>query len=80
MSHHAPSGPPPKHHMALMIWTAVFPSLTVLEFLLHPWLAGLPMVLQTLVLSALVVPVVVWVLMPRLQRVRGRLLLRLARD
>ncbi|MFD3580439.1 hypothetical protein [Streptomyces sp. NPDC058644] len=76
MSHPAPSGPPPKHHMALMIWMSVFPTLTVLELLLHTWLARLPMVLQTLVLSALVVPAVVYVLMPRLHRVRGKLLAR----
>ncbi|MEB8338540.1 MULTISPECIES: hypothetical protein [Streptomyces] len=76
MSHPALSGPPPKHHMALMIWVSVFPTLTVLELLFHTWLDGLPMVVQTLILSALVVPTVVYVLMPRLHRVRGKLLAR----
>ncbi|MFE4862608.1 hypothetical protein [Streptomyces sp. NPDC056670] len=76
MSHTAPSGPPPKHHMALMIWMSVFPTLTMLELLLHTWLEDLPMVLQTLILSALVVPTVVYALMPRLHRARARLLAR----
>ncbi|MEV4442143.1 hypothetical protein AB0K09_24680 [Streptomyces sp. NPDC049577] len=75
----APAGPPPKHHMALMIWVAVFPTLTVLHLLFHRWLEQLPLVLQTLILSALVVLTVVYVLMPRLQRVRGMLLRRAAR-
>ncbi|MBH1934208.1 hypothetical protein I5Q34_07835 [Streptomyces sp. AV19] len=70
------AGPPPRHHMALMIWVAVFPTLTVLELLFHRWLEHLPLVAQTLVLSALVVLTVVYVLMPRLQRVRVRLLAR----
>ncbi|MCQ8771099.1 hypothetical protein [Streptomyces telluris] len=73
------AGPPPRHHMALMIWVSVFPTLTVLELLFHQWLKRLPLVLQTLVLSACVVLTVVYVLMPRLQRLRARLLMRAAR-
>ncbi|MEV6570029.1 hypothetical protein [Streptomyces sp. NPDC051577] len=79
MSHTAPAGPPPKHHMALMIWMAVFPTLTVLELLLHDRLQRLPMVLRTLVLSAIVVLTVVYVLLPRLQVARVRLLARASR-
>ncbi|MEU5952855.1 hypothetical protein [Streptomyces sp. NPDC047525] len=70
------TAPPPRHHMALMIWISVFPTLTVLELLFHSWLAKLPMVVQTLLLSAAVVLTVVYVLMPRLQKIRGRLLSR----
>ncbi|WP_058041207.1 hypothetical protein [Streptomyces roseifaciens] len=72
-------GPPPRHHMALMIWVSVFPTLTLLELLFHEWLKRLPLVLQTLVLSACVVLTVVYVLMPRLQRLRARLLTRATR-
>jgi antibiotic biosynthesis monooxygenase (ABM) superfamily enzyme len=64
--------------MALMIWLSVFPTLTVLELVFHSWLEKLPMIVQTLLLSAVVVPTVVWVLMPRLHKVRGRLLNRAA--
>ncbi|MET9292959.1 hypothetical protein [Streptomyces sp. NPDC003077] len=72
--------PPPKHHMALMIWLAVFPTLTVLQLLLHRWIGGLPSVVQTLILTVLVVLTVVYVLMPRYQRVRLRLIGRRARS
>ncbi|MFI0976022.1 hypothetical protein ACH4SP_03225 [Streptomyces sp. NPDC021093] len=70
------SAPPPRHHMALMIWLSVFPTLTVLELLFHSWLEKLPMVVQTLLLSAAVVLTVVYVLMPRLQAIRGRIMAR----
>ncbi|MFC8124982.1 hypothetical protein [Streptomyces sp. NPDC057302] len=73
------TAPPPRHHMALMIWLSVFPTLTVLELLLHSWLAKLPLVVQTLLLSAAVVLTVVYVLMPRLHKIRGRLLSRESR-
>ncbi|MEU9414472.1 hypothetical protein [Streptomyces sp. NPDC048272] len=47
--------------------------------LLHDRLQRLPMVLRTLVLSAIVVLTVVYVLMPRLQVARVRLLARVSR-
>ena len=34
-----PVGPPTKHQLALMIWLAVFPTLTVLNLALGDWLA-----------------------------------------
>ena len=35
----SPIGPPTKHQLALMIWLAVFPTLTVLNLVLGDWLA-----------------------------------------
>ena len=34
-------GPPTKHQLALMIWIAVFPTLTALNFVLGDWLGRL---------------------------------------
>jgi antibiotic biosynthesis monooxygenase (ABM) superfamily enzyme len=62
--------PPSKHQLALMIWAAVFPTLSVLNLLLSPSLQGLPSVLRTLVLATAAVPIVVYGLMPQLHRVR----------
>ncbi|MDI1463248.1 hypothetical protein QEZ54_19895 [Catellatospora sp. KI3] len=67
-------GPPPRHHLALMIWLAVFPTLTVLQLLLGGLLRDAPMPLRTLVLATVAVPVVVYGLLPPLQRLRARLL------
>lgn len=68
--------PPSKHQLALMIWVAVFPTLTVLNLLLRSALSGLPVVLRTFVLATLAVPIVIYGLMPHLHRARGRLLTR----
>lgn len=70
-----PTVPPPtKHQLALMIWVAVFPTLTVLNLALGTVLAELPGVLRTFVLATVAVPIVIYGWMPRLHRLRGRLL------
>lgn len=68
--------PPTKHQLALMIWIAVFPTLTVLNLALSDPLKDLPIVVRTLVLATLAVPIVIYGLMPQLQRVRVRLVTR----
>ena len=73
-----PVGPPSKHQLALMIWVAVFPTLTVLNLGLKPWLADLGPVSRTFVLATIAVPIVIYGLMPRLHRVRVRILSRAA--
>jgi antibiotic biosynthesis monooxygenase (ABM) superfamily enzyme len=71
-----PVGPPGKHQLALMIWIAVFPTLTVLNLALKPWLADLGPISRTFVLATIAVPIVIYGLMPRLHRVRARILSR----
>jgi antibiotic biosynthesis monooxygenase (ABM) superfamily enzyme len=66
--------PPTKHQLALMIWLAVFPTLTVLNLLLGGSLTGLPVVLRTFVLATVAVPIVIYAVMPQLHRLRARLL------
>ena len=68
--------PPTKHQLALMIWVAVFPTLTVLNLTLGDVLADLPGVLRTFVLATLAVPIVIYGLMPHLHRLRARILTR----
>lgn len=70
--------PPSKHQLALMIWIAVFPTLTVLNLALKPWLTDMGPVLRTFVLATIAVPIVIYGLMPRLHRLRARLLTRAA--
>jgi len=70
--------PPTKHQLALMIWLAVFPTLTVLNLALGTWLHTLSTVLRTFVLATIAVPIVIYGLMPQLHRLRGLLLTRLA--
>jgi antibiotic biosynthesis monooxygenase (ABM) superfamily enzyme len=70
--------PPTKHQLALMIWLAVFPTLTILNLVLGDWLHTLSPVLRTFVLATIAVPIVIYGLMPHLHRLRGRLLTRIA--
>jgi antibiotic biosynthesis monooxygenase (ABM) superfamily enzyme len=68
--------PPSKHQLALMIWLAVFPTLTVLNLVLGDWLHGLTPIARTFVLATVAVPIVIYGLMPQLHRLRTRLLAR----
>jgi antibiotic biosynthesis monooxygenase (ABM) superfamily enzyme len=78
MSHQQrrPVGPPTKHQLALMIWIAVFPTLTVLNLTLGSWLSNVGPVLRTLVLATVAVPIVIYGLMPQLHRIRIRIAAR----
>ena len=73
-----PAGPPSKHQLALMIWIAVFPTLTVLNLMIGPSLKDTNPVLRTFVLATIAVPIVIYGLMPRLHKARGRSLARRA--
>ena len=72
----APVGPPSKHQLAIMIWVAVFPTLTVLNLTIGPWLQDRNPVLRTFVLVTVAVPIVIYGLMPRLHRLRVQLIRR----
>lgn len=71
-------GPPSKHQLAFMIWLAVFPTLTVINLTIGPSLKDTNPVLRTFILATIAVPIVIYGLMPRLHKARGRLLARRA--
>lgn len=68
--------PPSKHQLAVMIWLAVFPTLTVLNVALGDWLSDLATVPRTFVLATIAVPIVIYGVMPHLHRARARLISR----
>ncbi len=70
--------PPTKHQLALMIWLAVFPTLTLLNLVLGGLLRDVPMVARTFILATAAVPIVMYGVMPRLHRLRTRLVARQA--
>ena len=83
MSNQAPAtkpltqaGPPTKHQLALMIWVAVFPTLTILNLVLGDWLRPMSLVLRTFVLATVAVPIVIYGVMPQLHKLRARVLVR----
>ena len=71
-----PVGPPSKHQLALMIWIAVFPTLTALNLTVGPHLAHAGPVLRTFVLATIAVPIVSYGVMPQLHRIRAWLSVR----
>ena len=73
------AAPPSRHQLALMIWLAVFPTLTALNLVLGDWLATLAPVVRTFVLATIAVPIVIYGLMPHLHRARAHLLKRAQR-
>lgn len=72
----APAPPPTRHQLALMIWLCVFPTLTAINLAFGDWLADMAAVPRTFVLATVAVPIVIYGLMPHLQRARVRVLAR----
>jgi antibiotic biosynthesis monooxygenase (ABM) superfamily enzyme len=66
--------PPSRHQMALMIWIAVLPTLLVLNYALASIIGDWPIAARTSVLATVAVPIVIYGLMPQIQRARGRLM------
>jgi antibiotic biosynthesis monooxygenase (ABM) superfamily enzyme len=62
-----------RHHQALMVWIAVLPTLTLLQLALGGLLEAVPPYLRPPIVATLVVPIVVYGLLPRLQRLGARL-------
>ena len=63
-----PSGAASRYKLALLTWVAAYGLITTFLALLGPTIAGWPLALRTLVLSATMVAALTWVIMPRLTR------------
>ena len=63
-----PCSPPPRHRMAVIVWLAIYPTITLLLALGGSAIAEWPLPLRTLALTLVAVPLMVFVLLPRLQR------------
>jgi antibiotic biosynthesis monooxygenase (ABM) superfamily enzyme len=61
-------GPPPRRRQALLVWIAIYPTITLLLELGGPVINDWPLPLRTLALTAVAVPLMVFVLLPALQR------------
>jgi hypothetical protein len=60
--------PPPRYKMALVTWLGVFLTLAVVSRLLAPLLSGLPVLINQLITTGLVVAILTYLLMPRLTK------------
>lgn len=71
--------PPGRHQLAAMVWLAVFPTLTTLNLAFGDLLRPMSPVLRTFVLATTAVPIIVYGVLPQLQRLRRLVLTRAAR-
>jgi len=58
----------PSWKIALLTWVALWPTVTVVMWVVQPQLRTLPVPLQTLLMTAIIVPLMAWVHMPLLIR------------
>jgi antibiotic biosynthesis monooxygenase (ABM) superfamily enzyme len=61
--------PPPKRHkLVLLVWLGLYPLLTALTYIVTPLLGSAPLPLRTLVMSLILVPIMVLVLIPTINK------------
>jgi len=60
--------PPPPYKMALLTWITIFPVITLVVLALDPVLTGLALVPRLAITTAVTVPLMTWVVMPRVTR------------
>ena len=68
----AEAAPPPPYKMALVTWITIFPLITVIVALAGPLLKDLPLAVRLGITTALTVPLMTWVVMPRVTRLLHR--------
>lgn len=59
----------PKWKFALLIWIAIYPSITTLQYLIGEYLIKLAIPLRTLILTGILVPLMVFILLPILKKI-----------
>jgi antibiotic biosynthesis monooxygenase (ABM) superfamily enzyme len=64
--------PPPPYKMALLTWITIFPLITAIVAITGPLLKGLPLAVRLAITTALTVPLMTWVVMPRVTRLLRR--------
>src|SRR4029453_856682 len=64
--------PPPPYKMALVTWALIFPLITAIVYFLGPTLARVPLVPRLAITTGIAVPVMTWILMPRVTRLLRR--------
>jgi antibiotic biosynthesis monooxygenase (ABM) superfamily enzyme len=62
---------PPRWKTAVVVWVAIYPSITLVLWVAGPRMQSWPLALRTLVITAFVVPLMVYLLLPVLQRLLG---------
>ncbi|CAM3800059.1 hypothetical protein FLCU109888_02095 [Flavobacterium cucumis] len=62
---------PPKWKFAILVWIAIYPSITFLTFLIGDSIQNLPLPIKTLIMTGILVPLMIFVLLPLLRGIMG---------
>ncbi|WP_445714876.1 hypothetical protein [Flavobacterium sp.] len=62
---------PPKWKFAVMVWLAIYPTITLVTFLIGDYIKNLPLPLKTLIMTGILFPLMVFVLLPILRKLMG---------
>jgi antibiotic biosynthesis monooxygenase (ABM) superfamily enzyme len=62
------AAPPPRYKMAVLTWLTLFPLLTLVVVVFGPALESIPLVPRLAVTSAVTIPIMTWLVMPRVTR------------
>jgi uncharacterized protein len=60
--------PPPPYKMAIVSWVTIYPLITLIAIATAPLIGGLPIVARLAVTTLITVPLMTWVVMPRVTR------------
>jgi antibiotic biosynthesis monooxygenase (ABM) superfamily enzyme len=64
--------PPPVYKMAIATWATIFPLITLVVVATAPLVGGWPLVVRLAVTTGVTVPLMTWVVMPRVTRLLHR--------
>ncbi|MBP6425852.1 MAG: hypothetical protein KA278_09045 [Flavobacterium sp.] len=59
---------PPKWKFAVMVWLAIYPTITFVSYLIGDVIKEWPLPLKTLIMTGILVPTMVFVLLPILRK------------
>jgi antibiotic biosynthesis monooxygenase (ABM) superfamily enzyme len=59
---------PKRYKLAVLVWIGLYPLLTALSYLTAPLLAEFPIPVRTLALSLILVPIMIFVLIPSINK------------
>jgi antibiotic biosynthesis monooxygenase (ABM) superfamily enzyme len=62
------ASPPPRYKMALLTWITIFPLITLVVIALAPLVEDLALVARLGITTAVTVPIMTWLVMPRVTR------------
>lgn len=62
---------PPKWKFAIMVWLAIYPTITLVGFLIGDLIKNWPLPLKTLLMTGILVPLMVFILLPLLRKLLG---------